>query len=198
MTLTEVLDQLGVARTGVVHVGAHRGQEVPDYRAAGFDRIVLVEPEPRLAQRLRDKFADCTVVEKVVVATRAKTRKFNVASQRKWSSLLDIPPDQSATGERIDTVDRITVEACRLVDIQDGCNIAVVDTQGTEPDVLAGADLDALDLVIVETVAPSRVFRPAWPRPAADEWFAAQGWVPVHEFGHTAPDVCDVAYAPQR
>lgn len=196
MNLKQLLAELDVEPAGVIHVGAHRGQEVPEYRAAGFGRIHLVEPEPDLAARLRRKFPDCEVHETVCVASRAKTRQFNVASQRKWSSLLDIPPDQSRTGETIEVRERIKVAACRLVDIQTGCNVAIVDTQGTEQDVLEGADLDALDLVIVETVEPGDVWRPAWDRPAADAWFAERGWGPVHEFGHTAPDVSDVAYAP--
>src|SRR5690606_20881805 len=118
--LKQLLADLGVEPAGIVHVGAHRGQEVPDYRAAGFGRITLVEPEPRLAERLRHKFPDCEVHETVCVASRAKTRQFNVASQRKWSSLLDVPSDQSSTGETIEVLDRIKVAACRLADIQNG------------------------------------------------------------------------------
>lgn len=194
--LKQLLDDLGIERAGVVHVGAHRGQEVPEYRSAGFGRIVLIEPEPRLAERLERKFTDCQVIRTAVGARRSQRRKFNVASQRKWSSLVDIPPDQSMTGERIETVDRIDVEVCILPDVQDGCNVAVVDTQGTEHDVLAAADLDTLDLVIVETVAPGPVWRPAWRRDEADAWFAERGWHAVHEFEHTAADVIDVAYAP--
>lgn len=195
--LDELLVQHSIFPAGVVHVGAHRGQEVPVYEAARFGVIRLVEPEPGYAQRLRDKFPQCDVVEAVCARTKSpRKRKFNVASERRWSSLLDIPPDQSGSGRRIDTVATITVASFTLAEIQDGCNVAVVDTQGTEPDVLAGADLSSLDMVIVETVVPSEVFRPAWSRPDADAWFAERGWVPVHEFTHSAPDVLDVAYVP--
>lgn len=196
--LGPLLADLDIAPVGVVHVGAHRGDEVAGYRESGFERVVLVEPEPRLAARLRAKFPGCQVVEAVCQKAKSpRKRKFNVASQRRWSSLLPIPSDQSTAGT-IETVDTITVAAVTLAEVQDGCNVAVVDTQGTEPDVLHGANLDDLDLVVVETVAPSDVFRPAWPRPDADAWFAARGWRPVAEFAHSAPDVADVAYAPAR
>lgn len=195
--LPALLDELGVERTGVVHVGAHRGQEVPIYEAAGFERVVLVEPEPRLAQRLRDKFPTCEVVEAVCAARAAPRRKFFVPNYRTWGSLIEPPPDQSKVpGRTIEVVDTINVKAVTLASIQEGCNVAVVDAQGSEPDVLAGADLDGLDLVVVETVEPSDVFRPAWPRDEADAWFAERGWEPIAEFAHAAPDVKDVAYAP--
>lgn len=193
MQLHALLAENGITRTGIVHVGAHRGQEVPDYRAAKFGLIRLVEPEPRLAARLRAKFPDCDVVEAAVASRRAKRRKFNVASMRKWSSLVDIPTDQSRVGP-IETVDRIEVEVVTLRDLQEDCNVAVVDTQGTEADVLAGGDLDRLDMVIVETVRPGDVWRPAWRRDEADAWFAERGWRVAHEFEHTAADVLDVAY----
>lgn len=195
MDLIDLITVRGVAPVGVVHVGAHRGTEVPDYRRFGFERIVLVEPEPDLAARLRVKFPDCVVVEKVCAQRAAKRRKFNVATRRQWSSLVDVPADQSKAGP-VEVRARIDVEAVTLRSIQAGCNVAVVDTQGTEHDVLAGADLSSLELVVVETVTPGPVWRPAWDRPDADAWFAERGWWPVAEFAHSAPDVLDVAYAP--
>lgn len=194
--LRRLLDEVGLAAAGVVHVGAHRGQEVPVYRAAGFGLIRLVEPEPGLARRLRDRFPDCDVRE-VACAARGGRRRFNVANYRTWSSLYDIPSDQSIVpGRRVEVRDVITVDVVRLATIQDGCNVAVIDAQGAELDVLKGADLAALDLVIVETVEPSEVWRPALPRDVADEWFAERGWSAAFEWRHTAPDVRDVAYVP--
>src|SRR5690606_39801469 len=99
---------------------------------------------------------------------------------------------------RVEVRDVITVDVGRLATIQDGCNVAVIDAQGAELDVLKGADLAALDLVIVETVEPSEVWRPALPRDVADEWFAERGWSAAFEWRHTAPDVRDVAYVPMR
>lgn len=192
-----VIAERGIEPTGIVHVGAHRGQEVPSYRECGFGRIVLVEPEPRLAARLRAKFPDCDVVEAVCAARAAANRRFHVANYRSWSSLIKPPSDQSTVeGRVIEVADTISVRAVTLASLQEGCNVAVVDAQGSEPDVLAGADLDGLDLVVVETVDPSDRFRPAWPRDAADAWFADHGWRPVAVWAHTAPDVHDIAYAP--
>lgn len=46
----------GLPRRGVVHVGAHQGQEVGQYLGYGFERIVLVEANPRWCEELRAKF----------------------------------------------------------------------------------------------------------------------------------------------
>lgn len=196
MSLSEVVRGLGVRTDGVVHVGAHRGQEVSEYRKAGFGLIRLVEPEPGLAERLRRKFPDCEVVEKVCVKSKSqRRRRFHVANFRQWSSLIEPPRDQSKVeGRVIEVAETITVDAVTLAEIQDGCTLAVVDAQGSEPDVLAGADLEGFDAVIVETVAPGDVWRPAWNRVDADAWFAERGWRAVHEFEHSAPDVRDVVY----
>jgi FkbM family methyltransferase len=39
-----LLERLGIARTGVLHLGGHIGQELPMYAALGFRRVVMVEP----------------------------------------------------------------------------------------------------------------------------------------------------------
>lgn len=44
--LADALAELGLRPRHVLHVGAHLGQEVPHYRAAGIKRIRLVEPTP--------------------------------------------------------------------------------------------------------------------------------------------------------
>jgi len=51
-----LLDRLPTARTGVIHVGAHLGEEVPAYLEAGFSRVVLIEANPRLLPQLESRF----------------------------------------------------------------------------------------------------------------------------------------------
>lgn len=47
----------GMENAGVLHVGAHRGEEVEAYLQAGFERIVLIEANPRLHEHLAREFA---------------------------------------------------------------------------------------------------------------------------------------------
>jgi len=43
-------------RRGVIHVGAHQGQEVDQYLAHGCEWIVLIEPNPDACRILRERF----------------------------------------------------------------------------------------------------------------------------------------------
>lgn len=144
MTVTAVFRDLaraldGIERPGVIHVGAHRGQEVPYYRKAGFDRIVCVEPNPKHLAHL-DSLG--VTVKPCAVGTAQREATLHVTRYSTEASLLE--------PERAEVVDTVTVPVLPLSALQDGCNVAVIDTQGTEADVLRSADLDALDAVIVE------------------------------------------------
>src|SRR5690606_28221181 len=51
---------------GILHIGAHQGQEVAFYRDAGVKDITLVEPVSVLAAFLRREFYDIDVIEVAV------------------------------------------------------------------------------------------------------------------------------------
>lgn len=86
------IEALGIEITGVIHVGAHQGQETHDYLKRGLDPVVLVEANPQLAQGLRENFRDR---DGVFIAERAISDRngevnFNIASSDQSSSLLDL------------------------------------------------------------------------------------------------------------
>lgn len=152
-------------RLGVVHAGAHRGQEVADYRRAGFRRIVLVEPNPTLWPDL-----DRLGVDEVHTCA-AGTPGLGVLYVTEWderSSTL-LPLDAG------DVVETIAVERRPLAELQAGCNVAVLDVQGAELDVLRSADLDRLDVVIVETCDRIR-YEGAATRAEVDDYLTDAGW----------------------
>lgn len=176
--LDELLD--GISRTGVVHVGAHRGQEVPDYRAARFRRIVLVEANPALWSGL-DRLGVTEV--HCCACGHSNARLLKVTDWDERSSLLR-PIDYTVT-------DVVAVPCRPLSELQDGCNVAVIDTQGTELEVLESADLDLLDAVIVEASADVRYHGAS----TADDiaaFFTARGWRHQGEYpgGHSV-GICD-------
>lgn len=139
--LDEALD--GIPRTGVVHVGAHRGQEADAYRAAGFDRVVWVEPNPEHHETLT------AVGELCPVACGARgTATLHVTRWTEQSSILE-PTEMEVTGT-------VEVQVVPLSELQGGCNVAVVDVQGSEVDVLRSGDLNTLDAVIVEVDTSQR------------------------------------------
>ncbi|UYO73874.1 hypothetical protein M0220_13450 [Halomonas qinghailakensis] len=63
----------------ILHIGAGQASELPQWRKSGATRIVLVEPNPMLAQQLRHKAADdatLTIVEAAVTPSSANTQLY--------------------------------------------------------------------------------------------------------------------------
>ncbi len=149
-----------LAPRGVIHVGAHAGEEVASYLALGFERVLLIEAHPALAADLVDRFKS---EPRVAVVARAVTDSegtidLHLTSSTVSSSILsikhhaDVFPEISETG-------RVTVPAQTLDgllaerhDAVDAFNIVVLDIQGAELLALrgAGALLPHLDGLLVE------------------------------------------------
>lgn len=63
----------------ILHIGAGQASELPQWRKSGATRIVLVEPNPMLAQQLRHKAAGdatLTIVEAAVTPSSANTQLY--------------------------------------------------------------------------------------------------------------------------
>jgi FkbM family methyltransferase len=122
----------------LVHVGAHEGEEVPGYLAAGIKRITLVEPIPHLAERLRRRWPDLRVVQ---VA----------CSDREDVATLTVPRRSNLAGLHTTDGEQVSVFTRRLDVIAPDADAAVVDVQGHELTVLSAAPWESLRVVVVET-----------------------------------------------
>lgn len=187
MTVTAAfanLDRLldGIDRTGVLHVGAHRGQEVGAYRAAGFDRIALVEPNPQHWPAL-ERISGTVLFR--CAAGPAGTATLNVTKGTELSSIL--PPVKYRV-ERTETVDVRPVS-----ELQDGCNVAVFDIQGYELEALRTADLDRLDVVVVECSDRQR-YEGAPVTADVSAFMTDAGWSLVEMCPHRGPGVYDAVW----
>jgi FkbM family methyltransferase len=185
---------LGVKPRHVLHVGGHLGQELPHYRAAGVEHVTYVEPTPDNAARLRrlgdDAHGlDVTVIEAAAGAVAGYGALLECGGDGAWNTMRSF----IGTGEGVhDVINRQTVRMITVRDLQmlaahDGelpYDVLVVDTQGTEVEVLGAADLGApaLRLVIVETQSSGH------PEAAhvadVNEVMAAAGWEPVVAWNH--------------
>jgi len=150
--------------TGVIHVGAHQGEEVEAYLDAGFERVVLIEANPRLSEYLLQRFAD-----------DVRVRVFNCAIAD-HDGFVDLHIHTSRTGntepasilplkrfkeivKTLHTPETLRVP-CYLLDTllelngmsADEFSLLNVDVQGAELLVLKGARrvLDAVGSVISE------------------------------------------------
>lgn len=177
-----------VPPVGVIHVGAHRGEEVPTYTRCGFAKITLVEADPDLAQALTIAHADDPDITVLALACADEP-------EGKATFVRHAPSTSSGLRqvEGLEVQAVMAVPCAPLRDIQGGHNVAVIDTQGTELDVLASADLRMLDVVIVETTR-----NPA-PRQAAswagvNRHMAAAGWEHVDDWPHENGGWIDSVY----
>ena len=140
----------GIRPTGIVHVGANTGQEVPDYRASGIRPVVLVEPlAGPFGQLVRavDGTPGFHPLKACLSDVAGRTVDFHVASNGGQSSSylkpaahLKIRPD--ITFDRTetmvtDTLDRAIGALCREHGLRpESFDYIGLDTQGSEMDIL--------------------------------------------------------------
>lgn len=156
---------------GVVHVGAHYGQEIETYLACGLDPIILVEANPAVFERLsrhvafwqdwmsvlKDRYGLMSPPRIIPVHAAAGDRRghaaLHVTEHDPQSSILQPLDPQIRTRGTIevvcDTVDRI------LADQGVPCSamgMLSMDAQGAEGLVLTGATelLRHVDVVLTE------------------------------------------------
>ena len=177
--LPAALADLDIRVRHVVHVGANLGQEVPDYRAAGIEQITLVEPDPESALAIRETYPELSVLQ-IACGTAAgmgKLRRAEGASV--WSTLATSPMPHGMS-----VTDEADVDVVPLSECQGDADMAVIDTQGTELDVLHSADLSRLRLVVIETHDSGDPNAHAGNFLDVCECMAEQGWIPVLQWLH--------------
>lgn len=57
LSLTQLIHKYSLKITGVIHVGAHFGEEIPEYHKNGIKNMVLIEPCAPAYKRLQNKIS---------------------------------------------------------------------------------------------------------------------------------------------
>lgn len=189
MILWDVLDEQEIEPRGVVHVGAHRGGEVADYYLAGLTPIVLVEPLPELAEHCRRQWPQATVIEAAAGCEPGTALLYVPKAGTQWASIYR--PRKPVQGT-------LTVPMVALADVVGPeVNILVADVQGAELDVVDGADLGHLDLVVLETSDRPRYENAPLHGDVVDH-MRDLGWRPARVEPHPRVEgVFDAAFVPE-
>ena len=145
---------------GVLHVGAHEGQEIATYDRLAASQVTFVEANPQVHTRLVQAMRGRSHVRCVhrAVSDRAGTVRLHLASFDQSSSILpmsghrDIYPDIVPSGSvevRASTIDEL-VEELGLP--PEACSLLHLDIQGAEAMALRGAarTLTHAEAVLVE------------------------------------------------
>jgi FkbM family methyltransferase len=147
LDLQQLCTQHSIVPRGVVHVGAHEGHETGLYQAMGVERVLYIEANPEVFERLQIKIAEFPNVQAVncAVSDRNGTLNLHVTSMDQSSSILplklhaEIYPDIQETHQ-------VTVESKTLDTLLQELelepadfNIINLDIQGAELLALQGA-----------------------------------------------------------
>lgn len=200
---------LSVSPTGVLHVGAHRGEELPWYRSEGFGPVIWVEAQPDLARELEEIAVPLghRVLQVCAWSESGVPIKLKVSSNGESSSLYEMGthsehhPDITVVGE-------IAMETTALRDVlseEPFFDFLNLDLQGAELDALRGIGprLGEVKWVYTE-VNREAVYRGIPLIFDLDQWFRKEGfcrvvtvWTP-HNWGDALYIRASVLSAPQR
>jgi len=70
LTGLELCDYFAVKVRSVLHIGAHLGQEIKEYKARNLEKVTLIEGNPVIARDLLDRvskdFPGCDVINALI------------------------------------------------------------------------------------------------------------------------------------
>jgi FkbM family methyltransferase len=173
---------------GVVHVGAHKGEEVGVYAGLGFQRIVLFEPnqdeEVVSALEKACRGINGCEIHPVAIGNRGE-RELVVPERSQQASFYELQGrKQTVTVRRLDDFDL------------NGCNVLVVDVQGAELEVLKSGSLAQFDMVIVEADFTGRFLQNPF---EMDDFLDSHGFELENTYDHDKPKgVTDAVYVRRR
>lgn len=144
--IKKAVQKHNMAITGVIHVGAHYGQEYHDYAALGIKPILFIEPCDKAFQVLKETFGDNpdVILFQSACGSEFSVGTMNVEQANKgMSNSLLKPAKHLEQYPSIQFTETEEVEVRPLDEIVEHLkfsgNLLVMDVQGYELEVLKGA-----------------------------------------------------------
>ena len=136
VTLYELTQRWNVSPNGVVHVGAHLGEEATEYEKYQWLPVIWVEAQPSLAAKLRTSLnsANHSVIEAAIWEEDGVKLNLNIASNSQSSSLLNFGThSESYPNIRFESqIEVVTKRLDALIDFEKMPNFINLDIQGVE------------------------------------------------------------------
>jgi len=188
LSMDHLVDKMGLKMEGVIHIGAHHGQEVEEYLTRGVSDILLFEPQMGCYEILESKFKDSPEVKMVNKALGSSDGKMvmytETANNGQSSSLLKpvlhLQQYPHIVFNGTSEVDVTTLDEyfndTEDVDINN-YNTINIDVQGYELEVFKGAreSLKNIDFIITE-INRAEVYENCAMAEDLDEFLGSQGF----------------------
>jgi hypothetical protein len=154
--IEDLIKKYDLTFKGIIHVGAHEGQEVELYEKLGIKNIMLFEPIPKIFNKLKTKYSEDYLVFNTALGDTEGEITMNIENVNdcKSSSILE-PLKHINYYPHIVFTEKIDVKITKLdnfLSYSDRFNVMVIDTQCYELEVLKGGEkfLDKIDNIICE------------------------------------------------
>ena len=169
---------------GIVHIGAHYGEEIQDYVEKGIQKITLFEPLSKnfdiLSQRMQKVNADIKGYQVALGSEKGTATMYLSSNEAQSSSILkpkqhlELHPDVLFEG-----TEDVEVDLLDNYDLR-GANFINIDVQGYELEVFKGSTktLNQIDYIYCE-VNRDEVYEGAPMVEELDEFLGEYGFVRV-------------------
>ena len=154
--ITTIAETYNLKIRGIVHVGAHFGQEIPDYINLGVKKIVCFEPLQNVFEYLNSNFESRGVKSfRCALGDKEEIVEMNVPSDFTMSSSILKPKLHLIHHAGAVFNSKETVQVKKLTSFEseiNECNFLIIDVQGYEYQVLKGAEnlLNQFDYIYTE------------------------------------------------
>lgn len=157
LDLKKLKEKYNLKIEGVLHVGAHFGQEYKTYENIGIKNIMFFEPSPNTFNVLKENIGEKAVLVNIALGNMIGDIEMNVetANQGQSNSILE-PSVHLSQYPHIRFNDKISVKITKLDDFMGGnsinYNFINMDVQGYELEVLKGGVnyLKNIDYIMTE------------------------------------------------
>lgn len=147
LNLTDLIQKYSLKITGVIHIGAHFGEEVADYHKNGIKDIILIEPCGPAFNKLQNKFNGhhhIRLIHCACAAVDGEAQMFTETANHGQSNSLLQPmrhlqhyPDIQFKGTEQVKVMRLD-SIMKMIANEPRFNMINMDVQGTEGSVVIG------------------------------------------------------------
>ncbi|MEG4249229.1 FkbM family methyltransferase [Microcoleus sp. Pol10D4] len=147
LDLQKLCQQYSIPPRGIIHIGAHEGQEMQEYQMMGAEKVLFVEANPSVFERLKAHIAGIPNVwlANCAISNQNGTVNLRVNSHDMSSSILPLKLHKEIYPGMVE-VNQVTVQSKTLDSLMQESplnssefNILVIDIQGAELLALQGA-----------------------------------------------------------